>query len=769
LSIDKSKILEAAQQFTVRGQIQKAIEEWKKLLTDTPNDANVFNTIGDLCLKYQTTEQGKEEAISNYIRAAGIFESSGFALKAIAVFKKILKIVPSRKDIFIRLGDLNYERGLIGNAREDYLAAAKLYSQEGQIREALDVYRKIADLDPANLNVRLKIADIFLKEDLKSEAIEEYNKVASVHIESGRRDEAESLYKLILRVCPDDVAATIKVGKLRLEDGYFEEAIAYIKKALDHAPDSGEALLLLINSYDKAGMYNDAEALINTCINDHPNQPDQPNQIGQPDKIVFREMLASILLKKGEVQRAADEYLSLTRECINRNNIEKAYVYAEKTIDIASETISAHEILFDLSVSMGKKDAVEDKGLFLAKYYYDMGDTSRAGDYYKKILIQNPYSFEAKEGLAKTAPATEPEYQPSEIVSAYVDISGQLASADAYMKYGLVEKAVAELQSALSSDPDNKIAHSRLKDAYKTTGDLEKAIEECLILVKIYEEESEGDRISELIQEASAINPDDRRILAYKNKLMPNPQAHVDISELFEEAGFYAQQGMLVEAVAVYEKILLASPDNQEAQERLSDLKGARPDTALPEVEVIRHDNIPSSSFFDLGEVLKDAVIEEPVTTFAKEEEPVIKSFDDLFQEFQDGIRSQLSTEDYETHYNLGIAYKEMGLHQEAIEEFRLCIPGENRFIDASFMISLCLRELGEYTEAADVLKQATASAQYDVRSHIVVKYELGELLEMSGKKEDALSVFNEIYDTDATYRDVSEKVLSLQKSILPA
>ena len=757
MSIDKSKILEAAQQFTVRGQIQKAIEEWKKLLTDTPNDANVFNTIGDLCLKYQTTEQGKEEAISNYIRAAGIFESSGFALKAIAVFKKILKIVPSRKDIFIRLGDLNYERGLIGNAREDYLAAAKLYSQEGQIREALDVYRKIADLDPANLNVRLKIADIFLKEDLKKEAIEEYNKVASVHIESGRRDEAESLYKLILRVCPDDVAATIKVGKIRLEDGYFEEAIAYIKKALDHAPDSGEAVLLLINSYDKAGMYNDAEALIGKCIND------------QPDKIVFREMLASILLKKGEIQRAADEYLSLSRECINRNDIEKAYLYAEKTIDLAPETISAHEILFDLSVSMGKKDAVEDKGLFLAKYYDDEGDTSRAGDYYKKILVQNPYSFEAKEGLARTAPIEEPECHPSEVVSAYVDISGQLASADAYMKYGLVEKAVAELQSALSSDPDNKIAHSRLKDAYKTTGDLEKAIEECLILVKIYEEESEGDRISELIQEASAINPNDRRILAYKNRLMHHPQADVDIGELFEEAGFYAQQGMFVEAVAVYEKILLISPDNHAAQERLSDLKGARPDTALPEVEVIRHDDVPSSSFFDLGEVLKDAVIEEPVTTFAKEEEPVIKSFDDLFQEFQDGIRSQLSTEDYETHYNLGIAYKEMGLHQEAIEEFRLCIPGENRFIDASFMISLCLRELGEYTEAADVLKQATASAQYDVRSHIVVKYELGELLEMSGKKEDALMVFNEIYDTDATYRDVSEKVLSLQKSILPA
>lgn len=753
MSIDKSKILEAAQQYTVRGQIQNAIEEWKKLLTDTPNDANVFNTIGDLCLKYKTTEQGKEEAISNYIRAAEIFESSGFALKAIAVFKKILKIVPSRKDIFIRLGDLNCERGLIGNAREDYLAAAKLYSQEGQIREALDVYRKIADLDPANLNVRLKIADIFLKEDLKSEAIEEYNKVASVHIESGRRDEAESLYKLILRVSPDDVAATINVGKLRLEDGYFEEAIAYIKKALGHAPDSGEVLLLLINSYDKAGMYNEAEALISTHINDHPYQVDQPDN---SDQIVCREMLASILLKKGEAQRAADEYLSLSRDCVNRNDIEKAFGYAEKTIAIAPELIPAHEILFDMSVSIGKKDVVEDKGLFLAKYYYDKGDTSRAGDYYKKILVLNPHSFEAKEGIAKTEPVAEPECQPSKVVAEYDDISDRLASADAYMKYGLVEKAVAELQSALSIDPDSKIAHSRLKDAYKTTGDLEKAIEECLILMKMYEEEGEGDRIAELIQEASAVKPNDRRIQAYKDKLMPNPHARVDVGELLEEAGFYAQQGMFDEAVAVYEKILLISPYNQKAQERLSDLKGAGPDTVL------------TDSFFDLGEVLKDAVIEEPVTAFAQEEEPDRKSFDDLLHEFQDGIRAQLSTEDYETHYNLGIAYKEMGLYQEAIEEFRLCIPGERRFIDAFFMISLCLRELGEYTEAADVLKQATASSQYNVRSHIVVKYELGELLEMSGKKEDALSVFNEIYDTDATYRDVSERVLSLQKSIQP-
>ena len=753
MSIDKSRILEAAQQFTVRGQIQKAIDEWKKLITETPNDANIFNTIGDMYLKYQTTEQGKDEAISNYVNAAKIFESSGFALKAIAVLKKILKIVPDSKDIYIRLGDLNCARGLIGNAREDYLAAAKLYSQEGNVREALDVYRKIADLDPANLNVRLKIADIFLKENLVSEAIEEYNKVASAHIESGRRDEAESIYKLILRVAPDDSDAIIKIGKLRLQDGYFDEAMAYVKMALEHSPDSEEAFLILIDIYDKTKMYSEAEDLLKRRIDDNP------------DQIVYRDMLASILLNKGDIKHAADEYLSLSRDCLDRNNIEKAFGYAEKTIDIAPELIAAHEILFDMSVTLDNKNKAEERGLFLAKYYYESGEIIKSGDYYKKILEVNPCSLEAKEGFVKTQPETEPEIQHCDVLPvSTLDISEQLASADAYMKYGLTEKAVAEYRSALSIDPDSKIAHSRLKDAYKTAGDKDKAIEEYLILLKIYEEEDERDSIVELLREAEVISPKDHRIQEYRERLMP--YVHAEINELLEEAGFYAQQGMIDEAVAVYEKILLVSPDNQEARTRLFDLKGSKSDNALPEVEVIGSDNEPSSSFFDLGEVLKDVVIDEQVRTFAQEEEPIIKSFDDLFHEFQDGIRSQLGTEDYETHYNLGIAYKEMGLCQEAIEEFKLCIPGEDRFTDASFMIALCHKDLCEYSEAVDTLMETLTKPHYDVRSQLVFKYELGELLEMQGKKGDAITVFNEIFEIDSTYRDVSEKVLSLQKSV---
>ncbi|MCC7203268.1 MAG: tetratricopeptide repeat protein [Nitrospirae bacterium] len=750
--MDKNKILVAAQQFTVRGQIQKAVEEWKKLITDTPNDANIYNTIGDLCLKYQVSEQGKGEAISNYVKAAEIFESSGFALKAIAVYKKVLKIAPSRKDIYIKLGNLNCERGLIGNAREDYLVAAKLHTQEGQIREALDVYRKIADLDPSNLNVRLKIADIFMKEGLNSEAIEEYNKVASAHLQAGRKEDAESLYKLILRVEPNDASATLNIGKLRLEDGYCDEAIAYVRKALENSPDSEDAFSLLIDSYNKAKKYDEAEELINKHINDYP------------DQIGCREKLASILLNRGELQRAAEEYLNLSKEYLSRHNIEKAYGFAEKTIGISPELVSAHEILFEMSLSSGNKDTIEHKGLFLAKYYFDRGDKSKAGYYFKKILEVNPFSAEAKDGLSNIEPVNESEIPAPVVLPETADISNHITSADAYMKYGLVEKAVNELKSALSIDPDNKIAHSRLKDVYKTTGDLEKAIDECLILSEIYESEGDGDRIAELIQEAAVINPSDRRIQEYRDRMTPSAQ--VDVSELLEEAEFYAQQGMNDEAVNVYEKILHADPDNQEAKAKLLRLKGSQPEIVRPAADAGSKDKAVSSPFFDLGEALKESETEEPVRTFTQEDGPATRSFEELFQEFQEGIRSQLSSEDYETHYNLGIAYKEMGLFQEAIEEFRLCLPGEHRIIDASFMIALCCKEIGQYSEAAEVLKKAAQSPQFNDRNHLVVKYELGALLEMSGKKEDALSVFNEIHDTDATYRDVSEKVMTLQKSL---
>ncbi len=146
MAIDKHAVLESAQLYTSKGQFDKAIAEWKKLTTGTPADGTILNTIGDLHLK----RNALAEAIEAFFQAAAAFRAGDAALKAIALYKKILKVDPARAEAYRCMGDLNAERGLTGNAVADYAAFAKMLLKSGKQEEALDVYRKIVALDPSN-------------------------------------------------------------------------------------------------------------------------------------------------------------------------------------------------------------------------------------------------------------------------------------------------------------------------------------------------------------------------------------------------------------------------------------------------------------------------------------------------------------------------------------------------------------------------------------------------------------------------------------------
>ncbi|MDE3018364.1 MAG: tetratricopeptide repeat protein [Nitrospirota bacterium] len=146
MAIDKHAILESAQLYTSKGQFDKAIAEWKKLTTGAPADGTILNTIGDLYLK----RNALTEAIEAFFQAAAAFRAGDAALKAIALYKKILKVDPARADAYQCMGDLNAERGLTGNAVADYAVFAKMLLKSGKQEEALDAYRKIVALDPTN-------------------------------------------------------------------------------------------------------------------------------------------------------------------------------------------------------------------------------------------------------------------------------------------------------------------------------------------------------------------------------------------------------------------------------------------------------------------------------------------------------------------------------------------------------------------------------------------------------------------------------------------
>jgi len=112
---NKTAIINAAQKFASKGLIDKAISEWEKLLLDR-KDGNIHNTIGDLYLR----KGADEEAVKSFNKAAEIFRKDGFYPKAIAIYKKVLNIAPNDVDALIALAKLHADRGLTGNAIDNY-------------------------------------------------------------------------------------------------------------------------------------------------------------------------------------------------------------------------------------------------------------------------------------------------------------------------------------------------------------------------------------------------------------------------------------------------------------------------------------------------------------------------------------------------------------------------------------------------------------------------------------------------------------------------
>ena len=170
---------------------------------------------------------------------------------------------------------------------------------------------------------------------------------------------------------------------------------------------------------------------------------------------------------------------------------------------------------------------------------------------------------------------------------------------------------------------------------------------------------------------------------------------------------------------------------------------------------------------FDLSAELGDlfgaqpAVAEEPAPAAGTDLGD--QALSDIFREFQKGVEKQLGKEDYETRYNLGIAYKEMGLVDEAIAEFQLAAKDEKRLLECASMLGICFLEKGMPGLAVKWFEKGLAAPGRSDEEYQGLRYDLANALEQSGDRAKALAVFTDLYGQDASFRDVAEKVRRLQ------
>jgi pilus assembly protein FimV len=163
------------------------------------------------------------------------------------------------------------------------------------------------------------------------------------------------------------------------------------------------------------------------------------------------------------------------------------------------------------------------------------------------------------------------------------------------------------------------------------------------------------------------------------------------------------------------------------------------------------------SALFDAQTALEEAPIDPRSSSFEDQ------GLQDVFNEFKKGVDSQLAESDYDTRYNLGIAYKEMGLVDEAIAEFQLAAKDPKRSLECSSMIGICFMEKGMADVAVQWYErglQVTGRAPEEYRG---LRYDLGVAFEATGDMARATTTFADLVREDPSFRDVSDKLRELQ------
>jgi len=138
--------------------------------------------------------------------------------------------------------------------------------------------------------------------------------------------------------------------------------------------------------------------------------------------------------------------------------------------------------------------------------------------------------------------------------------------------------------------------------------------------------------------------------------------------------------------------------------------------------------------------------------------------FASLFRDFKRGVSQTLGEGDVETHFDLGIAYREMGLYEDAIGEFRYALGFPSRRLDALQMMGLCALDLGRGHDAVGHLEQALASPDIPDEREAPLRYELGRAYQSLPDRARALETFRRVFELDPDFQDVAARVVELEQ-----
>jgi tetratricopeptide (TPR) repeat protein len=734
MSFDKTKFLRNAERFLAQGKLRAAIGEYKRIVENDPKDFSTLNILGDLYVKSSETS----EAVKCYTAVAEHYGKQGFAQKAIAIYNKILRLTPDAPEVSLKLAQFYQMKGSPAEARVHYSNLAEYYKRHGRKADALAVWKQIAELDPNNTEIYLKIAESCLQDDQAEEAVKAYVEAGSRFAARKQFESAQSAFNKALEIRPHNLAALNGLVTSQINLGFADDAAKTLESLLEKQPYNREILYLLVDCHLNSNNPVEAEKAVIKLVEQEPAN--------------YRKFLdvAQCFLKNDDLPSAA-RILSMTSEhLLVGGQAEELGKWINEILAKNPEQLDALRLL--TRYYGWQRDEKELKNslerLVEAARHNDSVEDERAA--LSQLILMAPQEVEyarrlqeinEQYGFVEYAPTTEIS-ESAEVptfdnfaVAEPVNGGDYLEDYAEFKPDATFENDSFEYQTSFESVSANGYAFEENGQYYDFNGEPVTPVS-----VSDFQKTENGFAENNFVETIEVAE-----VEAVQEKLVVDPEK---LREELETIEYYNAQG--------YTELALKTLD------ALTEKFGE-----LPEVEEARRAVLEQKSE-QKDETAPVESFAETVNDFAVEAPKSVNPLDDFRDEL--GLEENDSADqgDFETHYQLGIAYREMSLLEDAIRELQEAVKlistndGTKRFFYCCNLLGLCFMEKQMPNIALMWYRRGLETNGLNEEELQGLRYEIANAYEAGGEPQRAVEFFEQIYAVNVEYRDVSERLSQL-------
>lgn len=597
----------------------------------------------------------------------------------------------------------------VSSKKDKHLDSAQKFLIKGQVDRAIREYEQAVTLDPKDVRVRQKYAELLVRASRKNEALREFEVIGKFYADNGFFLKAIAVYKQIQKIDPTNSGTSLTLATLNEKQGLVGNALAEYKAVYDF--------------YEKSGQLREGVKVL-----ERMHSLDREN-------ITIRLKLADTRNKIGQTDEAYQEFTVLARE-VRAKGDAAAYgricerigqLFPERReflLMVAEDELAAgnHAAALPLLKQFAGDERFNPRALYLlADASRAAGDLKTASDTYNRIVLNYPGELAACKGLLFCLRHRGDVEEALELLKRF---EPEFLSHEPET----LEQFYLSLQEIA---PHNEAIAEGLRTVRGTADkDVDVSGEQEQELASFYEDSVSLPDGSPAVPESPAAGA-----------------AEVDFDSdesLWEEE---VEIGLEGDGDADLEEIELEVSVTDESIDWLagpeSEATSLTDDLSLDFTEDELNDLVPPPS----------SVSPSPGLNGGK------YGLDGLFSAFKKGVGEQLDQGDTETHYNLGIAYKEMGLYDDAVTEFKAAAQDPRRLVDCITLQGICYRDKGEPARAEELFNSGLMLSELSPEEFLCLTYELALTLEQKGDVEKALAEYRKIADVDPAFRDTAGKL----------